>query len=66
MADEEYSLTEAAEILGVHPDTLRAWADDGKVAMWRSPGGQRRFRRRDLEEFKPWIAEHPNDAPRAS
>jgi excisionase family DNA binding protein len=55
--DDELSLGEAAEILGVHPDTLRAWADDKRVAMWRTPGGQRRFRRRDLEALKPWITE---------
>lgn len=58
--DEELSLTAAAEILGVHPDTLRAWADQGGVPHWRTPGGQRRFRRSDLEQFKPWLAGDPN------
>ncbi|HSS11653.1 MAG TPA: helix-turn-helix domain-containing protein [Acidimicrobiales bacterium] len=39
----------AAKILGVHPDTLARWADEGKVPYWRTPGGQRRFRREDIE-----------------
>lgn len=48
---ETYTLTpsEAARILGVHADTLKRWADDGKVAYWRTPGGWRRFRREDIE-----------------
>lgn len=57
--NDELSLNEAAELLQVHPDTLRAWTDDGKVPVWRSPGGRRRFRRRDLEAFKPWVADQP-------
>ena len=42
-------LGEAAALLGVSPITLRRWADDGKVASQRTPGGQRRFRREDLQ-----------------
>jgi excisionase family DNA binding protein len=42
-------LSEAAALLGVSPITLRRWADDGKVASQRTPGGQRRFRREDLQ-----------------
>lgn len=41
-------LGEAAEILEVHPDTVRRWADQGKVPFVRTPGGERRFRREDL------------------
>jgi excisionase family DNA binding protein len=42
------SLGEAAEILGVHPTTVRHWADGGDLPSQRTPGGHRRFRRRDL------------------
>ena len=43
--DEWLNLGEAAEILGVHPSTLRAWADHGEIPAHRTPGKHRRFRR---------------------
>lgn len=49
----DLAVSEAAEILGVHPDTLRRWTDDGKVAVWVTPGGQRRYRRSDLDALRP-------------
>lgn len=48
---EWVSLGEAAEILGVHPTTVRHWADNGNLLSQRTPGGHRRFRRRDLEQW---------------
>lgn len=45
------SLREAADILGVHPATIRNWADKGDLPMRRTPGGHRRFRREDLEAW---------------
>ena len=49
----EYVLTaEAAAILGVSQNTLRAWAEDGRIPMFRNPAnGYRMFRREDLEAF---------------
>ena len=41
-------LAEAAQMIHVHPETLRRWADDGKVPFVRTPGGQRRFSPDDL------------------
>ena len=38
----------AADLLGVSAGTLRRWADAGKVASQRTPGGQRRFSRAEL------------------
>lgn len=38
-----------AEWFHVTPDTVRRWADDELVPHFRTPGGQRRFRRADLE-----------------
>ncbi|MBX3064900.1 MAG: helix-turn-helix domain-containing protein [Anaerolineae bacterium] len=52
-------LAEAARILGVHPATVRSWADRGLLPSQRTPGGHRRFRRSDLEG---WI-EGQNAAP---
>ena len=42
-------LSEAAALLGVHPDTLRRWSDEGKVPVSRTPGGERRFSREDID-----------------
>lgn len=39
----------AAKMLHCHIDTVRRWADDGKIATWRTPGKQRRFKVADLE-----------------
>lgn len=49
--DDWLNLSKAAELLGVHPSTLRAWADKEKLPSHRTPGGHRRFRRHDLEEW---------------
>jgi excisionase family DNA binding protein len=38
-------------MLGIDPDTLRRWADEGRVAAWTTPGGHRRFDRRALERL---------------
>jgi excisionase family DNA binding protein len=42
------SLAEASERLGIHPTTLRRWADAGSIPHLRTPGGHRRFRSADL------------------
>lgn len=49
--NEWLSLGEAAEILGVHPSTVRHWADSGDLPSQRTPGGHRRFRRSDLQHW---------------
>lgn len=48
---EWVSLRRAAEILGVHPATVRNWADKGELVTRRTPGGHRRFRRSDLMQY---------------
>ncbi|MCC7352301.1 MAG: helix-turn-helix domain-containing protein [Anaerolineae bacterium] len=45
------NLGEASRFLGVHPTTLRVWADQGQVRAFRTPGGHRRFSRQDLQHF---------------
>jgi len=42
------SLGEASHLLGVHPATLRQWADQGKIPVFRTPGGHRRFAEADV------------------
>ena len=45
------SLKEAATLLGVHPATLRRWADQGDVLVMVTPGGHRRFPRTEIERL---------------
>ncbi len=46
------SITGAARALGVHPNTLRAWSDQGRIRSFRvNTRGDRRFLPADLEAF---------------
>jgi excisionase family DNA binding protein len=47
--DEWLSLSEAAEMLGMHPATVRLWADRNELPSRRTNGGHRRFRRSEIE-----------------
>lgn len=47
--DDLLSTAEACQILQVHPNTLRRWADQGSLPSVRTPGNLRRFRRDDVE-----------------
>lgn len=49
MATEWYTLSDVAERLGVHPSTIRNWADQGRLPVHRTQGGHRRFKRAELE-----------------
>ncbi len=42
---------QAAEYLGVSAASLRKWSNDGLVGVYRTPGGQRRYDRNDLDTF---------------
>jgi excisionase family DNA binding protein len=56
------TLGEASRMLGVDPDTLRRWADNGKVDVFHTPGRHRRFLRTTIEALVP----RPRDARRPS
>ena len=42
------SIHAACELLGVDQSTLRRWSDAGKVPVFRTPGGHRRYAEADL------------------
>jgi hypothetical protein len=47
--DPWLALGAASRLVGVAPDTLRRWADSGRVESFVTPGGHRRFLRSALE-----------------
>ena len=50
-ADGWLALGPASRVVGVDPDTLRRWADEGRVEVFTTPGGHRRFQRASLERL---------------
>ncbi|HEU4674046.1 MAG TPA: helix-turn-helix domain-containing protein [Candidatus Limnocylindrales bacterium] len=53
-------LGEASRLLGVAPATLRRWSDDGRISVFTTPGGHRRYRRSTLKRI---VAEAPAGRP---
>ena len=45
------TLGQAARYLGVAQSTIRKWSDSGRLPAFYTPGGHRRFRRGDLDQF---------------
>ncbi len=45
------SISEASQILGVNDSTLRQWTDEGKIKVFITPGGHRRYSRADLKKL---------------
>lgn len=42
------STTQVAQMLGVHPTTVRHWARAGRIEHWLTPTGHIRFRASDI------------------
>ena len=42
------SIDAACKLLGVDQSTLRRWSDSGKIPVFRTPGGHRRYNEEDL------------------
>ena len=72
-ADATLTVTKAAQVLGVHPNTIRAWSDAGRLRYYRiNPRGDRRYRMGDLQRFlaasgasfQPLPADEPRDLRR--
>ena len=52
-SDDWVALAEASRILGVSPATVRRWSDAGRLRVFTTPGGHRRFSRTSLERLLP-------------
>jgi excisionase family DNA binding protein len=46
-----FTSSQAARYLGVSLATIRRWTDAGYLPAYRTPGGQRRFSREQLDGF---------------
>ena len=59
---------EVAQVLGVHPATVTRWASIGVLVCFRTPSGERRYNRRDVEKFlnDPRQAERAGPVPEAT
>ncbi len=62
--DASLSVTRAAGVLGVHPNTVRSWSDAGRLRYIRiNERGDRRYRLADLQRFIAAAASEPLAAP---
>ncbi len=55
-----FTSSQAALYLGVSLATIRRWTDAGHISCYRTPGGQRRFSRVQLDDF---ISSMSQDSP---
>jgi len=64
---EWLTLGQAAKYLGVAQSTMRKWSDLGRVSAFYTPGGHRRYRRADLDQFldRSGPGAAPSTTPRA-
>ena len=54
-------ISEAAEYLGVSPNTLRNWDNAGKITAYRHPvNGYRLFKKEELDEVLNQVQEPPS------
>ncbi len=64
--DNMLTVREAAQLLHVHPNTLRRWSDEGRIAAYRiAPRGDRRFTRPDIVSFLSEFKAYRGDEKRA-
>src|SRR3954468_6871272 len=51
MTTDVLSTRQVATLLGVGEATVKRWADAGEIECFRTPGGHRKFRLRDVTAF---------------
>ncbi len=59
------AITKAAGMIGVHPNTLRTWADKGIVHAVKLPSGYRRFTLEEIERVRHEMETSEPDAKTA-
>ncbi len=64
--ESRFSISEAAELLGVSDDTVRRWADAGRLPLVRSAGGRRTVDGRDLAALAQDLADDPGRSGRGT
>lgn len=55
-----YRVSDAADLLGVSPDTVRRWVDSGRLGSQRSGGGRRLIDGEELARFAETLGSTPN------
>jgi len=50
--DDMMTVRQVAQLLHVHPNTLRRWCNNGRIKAYRiTPRGDRRFKREEIARF---------------
>lgn len=49
MKSDILTARQVGDMFAVHPATVKAWAESGKLPGFRTPGGHWRFRRADVD-----------------
>jgi excisionase family DNA binding protein len=65
-AGDWINLSEAALILGVHPATVRNWSDKGRLPVYRTSGGHRRYKRSEVELWAQSARQESKASPQNS
>ena len=61
-----FTSSQAASYLGVSLATVRRWSNDGYLRGYRTPGGQRRFSREQLDAFLRSLAGERDEHARSA
>jgi len=50
--DAMLTVSEVAQLLHIHPNTLRRWSNEGRLNAFRiTPRGDRRFKKQEVDRF---------------
>jgi molybdopterin-binding protein len=61
----QFRMGEAARLLGVSPDTVRRWADQGRLETTRTTGGHREVAGTELARLALELGDRPIDDARS-